>query len=87
MQLPGISLTGFPSINPSENLSAFRAELAANHAVRSAFENLLEKPVYVSDRHKVIGALGVALLAREAYERGDYSTRDIDPGSSKTSGK
>jgi predicted CoA-substrate-specific enzyme activase len=64
---------------PFGKLISFQGGVAANHAVRSAFENLLEKPVYVSDRHKVIGALGVALLAREAYERGDYSDSGYRP--------
>jgi len=66
---------------PFGNLISFQGGVAANQAVRSAFEHLLDKPVYVSDRHKVVGALGAALLAREAYDRKEYSTSGYRPRS------
>ena len=64
---------------PFGRLISFQGGVAANHAVRSAFENLLEKPVYVSGHHKVIGALGAALLAREAYQRREYLASGYRP--------
>jgi predicted CoA-substrate-specific enzyme activase len=66
---------------PFGRLVSFQGGVAANQAVRSAFENLLEKPVYVSEHHKVIGALGAALLAREAYQRKEYLTSGYRPRS------
>ncbi|TAN39066.1 MAG: hypothetical protein EPN25_12585 [Nitrospirae bacterium] len=64
---------------PFGKLISFQGGVAANEAVRSAFENLLEKPVHVSEQHKVIGALGAALFAREAYERREYSASGYRP--------
>ena len=64
---------------PFGKLISFQGGVAANQAVRSAFENLIDKPVYVSDHHKVIGALGAALLAREAYQRKEYLTSGYRP--------
>lgn len=66
---------------PFGKLISFQGGVASNHAVRSAFENLLDKPVYVSEHHKVIGAFGAALLAKDAYQRGEYSTSGYRPRS------
>lgn len=66
---------------PLGRLISFQGGVAANQAVRNAFENLLDKPVYVSDRHKVIGALGAALFARDSYERGEYYDSGYRPRS------
>lgn len=43
----------------------FQGGVAANKSVAAAFENILGKPLTISEHHKVTGALGAALEARE----------------------
>jgi predicted CoA-substrate-specific enzyme activase len=59
----------------------FQGGVASNQAVKKAFEQLLNKPVFVPPYHKVTGALGVALLAKEAKERHEYSSTCYQPQS------
>jgi len=46
----------------------FQGGVAGNHAVTSAFENILGKSVTVPPHFEVTGALGVALIAQEVSE-------------------
>lgn len=43
----------------------FQGGVAANQSVTTAFENVLGKPLAVSEHHNVTGALGAALAARD----------------------
>ena len=47
----------------------FQGGVAANQGMKRAFEQLLGCPVQVPEHHEVMGAIGAALLAREARER------------------
>ncbi|MGE5553872.1 MAG: acyl-CoA dehydratase activase [Betaproteobacteria bacterium] len=47
----------------------FQGGVAANTGIRWAFERALGYPVIVPEHHKVMGAIGAALLAREAMAR------------------
>ncbi len=51
----------------------FQGGVASNPAVVAAFEQLLGRPVVVPPHHRVSGAIGAALLARE--EHGDGPSR------------
>ena len=53
----------------------FQGGTAFNRAVKAAFENVLGKKVQVPPQHDILGAIGVAILAREEMESGDKSTR------------
>lgn len=44
---------------------AFQGGVAANRSVAAAFENILGKPLTISEHHNVTGALGAALAARD----------------------
>jgi len=46
----------------------FQGGVAWNQSVVAAFQNLLNRPVIVPPHHDVTGAIGVALLAREALD-------------------
>jgi predicted CoA-substrate-specific enzyme activase len=50
----------------------FQGGVAANQSVATAFENILGKPMVISEHHNVTGALGAALAARD---RATSSTR------------
>ncbi|MBW2172133.1 MAG: hypothetical protein JRF69_09190, partial [Deltaproteobacteria bacterium] len=50
----------------------FQGGVAANQSVATAFENILGKPLAISEHHNVTGALGAALAASE---RATSSTR------------
>ncbi len=50
----------------------FQGGVAANQSVAAAFENILGKPMAISEHHNVTGALGAALAARA---RSPVSTR------------
>ncbi|MDI6872194.1 MAG: acyl-CoA dehydratase activase [Bacillota bacterium] len=47
----------------------FQGGVAANEGIRAAFEKNLGQPVIVPPFHGVMGAIGVALLAKEEVER------------------
>jgi predicted nucleotide-binding protein (sugar kinase/HSP70/actin superfamily) len=49
----------------------FLGGVAHNAAVASAFETVLGRPIRVPSHHDVTGAIGAALLAREARRSGD----------------
>ncbi len=49
----------------------FQGGVAANEGIRRAFETALNMPVTVPDNHKVMGAFGAAILAKEKMERLD----------------
>jgi predicted CoA-substrate-specific enzyme activase len=46
----------------------FQGGVAANRGLQRSFEQLLGLPVHVPEHHEVMGAIGAALLAREAME-------------------
>jgi predicted CoA-substrate-specific enzyme activase len=47
----------------------FQGGVAANEGIRRAFEEMLETSVIVPEYHKVMGAFGAAILAKERVER------------------
>jgi predicted CoA-substrate-specific enzyme activase len=53
----------------------FQGGTAFNRAVKAAFESVLGKKVQVPPQHDILGAIGVAILAREAMETSDKPTR------------
>ncbi|GAK60785.1 hypothetical protein U27_00683 [Candidatus Vecturithrix granuli] len=59
----------------------FQGGVAANESVKAAFEHLLHKPVLVPPYHKITGALGAALLAREARMNQEFSDSRYHPAS------
>ncbi len=46
----------------------FQGGVAANKGIRAAFEEELQCPVIVPEQHKVMGALGAAVLAKEKMD-------------------
>ncbi|MGB2613267.1 MAG: acyl-CoA dehydratase activase, partial [Phycisphaerae bacterium] len=48
----------------------FQGGTAYNRGVKSAFERVLGKPVTVPPHHDVLGAVGMALIAREWFDSG-----------------
>ncbi|MCJ7605912.1 MAG: acyl-CoA dehydratase activase-related protein, partial [Dehalococcoidales bacterium] len=53
----------------------FQGGTAFNRAVKAAFESVLGKKVTVPPHHDVLGAIGVAILAREEMQRTGKPTR------------
>ncbi len=53
----------------------FQGGTAFNRAVKSAFESVLGKKVQVPPHHDILGAIGVAMLAREEMESSGRKTR------------
>jgi len=53
----------------------FQGGTAFNRAVKAAFENVLGKPVTVPPHHDILGAIGVAMLAREEIDAAGRETR------------
>jgi predicted CoA-substrate-specific enzyme activase len=53
----------------------FQGGTAFNRAVKAAFENVLGKKVQVPPHHDILGAIGVAMLAREEMETNGRQTR------------
>ncbi len=53
----------------------FQGGVAANIGIKAAFETALELEVIIPDDYSVMGALGVALLAKEEIERTGSKTR------------
>jgi len=53
----------------------FQGGTAFNRAVKAAFESVLGKKVTVPPQHDVLGAIGVAMLAREEMEQNPRPTR------------
>ncbi|PKN68085.1 MAG: hypothetical protein CVU57_00205 [Deltaproteobacteria bacterium HGW-Deltaproteobacteria-15] len=51
---------------------SFQGGTALNEAVIAAFEIVLGKPIIAPDHRDVLGALGVALYAKQARENGEY---------------
>ncbi len=43
----------------------FQGGVAANRGMKKAFEEILDRPVFVPEQHKIMGAFGAALLAKE----------------------
>ncbi len=56
----------------------FQGGVAANSGMKWAFEQALGMEVYVPPYHDVMGALGAAMLAREATNRKNTSFRGFD---------
>ncbi|MFC1963939.1 acyl-CoA dehydratase activase [Chloroflexota bacterium] len=53
----------------------FQGGVAFNRAVKAAFESVLDKKVTVPPHHDILGAIGVAMLAREEIEESGQQTR------------
>nr|MQY80619.1 CoA activase [Dehalococcoidia bacterium] len=53
----------------------FQGGVAFNRAEKAAFESILGKKVQVPSHHDILGAIGVAMLAREEWETSDRPTR------------
>ncbi len=53
----------------------FQGGTAFNRAVKAAFENVLGKKITVPPHHDILGAIGVAMLAREEMESSHRPTR------------
>ena len=53
----------------------FQGGTAYNRGVKSAFEKVLGKPITVPPHHDVLGAIGMALLARDWYRETGRPTR------------
>ncbi len=53
----------------------FQGGVAANEGIRRAFEETLGAPVIVPEYHKVMGAFGAAILAKERPEQTDPGTK------------
>jgi predicted CoA-substrate-specific enzyme activase len=53
----------------------FQGGTAFNRAVKAAFESVLGKKVQVPPQHDILGAIGVAMLAREEIETNGRQTR------------
>ncbi|MGD9143754.1 MAG: acyl-CoA dehydratase activase, partial [Dehalococcoidia bacterium] len=53
----------------------FQGGTAFNRAVKAAFESVLGKKVQVPPQHDILGAIGVAILAKEQMQSGDKPTR------------
>jgi hypothetical protein len=54
---------------------AFQGGVAFNQGMLRAFEEALSLPVHVPPHHEVMGAIGAAILAREAAQRSGLPTR------------
>jgi len=52
----------------------FQGGTAFNRAVKAAFESVLGKKIKVPPHHDILGAIGVAMLAREEMETNDRQT-------------
>jgi predicted CoA-substrate-specific enzyme activase len=53
----------------------FQGGTAFNRAVKAAFESVLGKPVNVPPHHDILGAIGVAMLAKEEIQTSGKKTR------------
>jgi predicted nucleotide-binding protein (sugar kinase/HSP70/actin superfamily) len=53
----------------------FQGGTAFNRAVKAAFENVLGRKITVPPHHDILGAIGVAMLAREEMESSGRRTR------------
>jgi predicted CoA-substrate-specific enzyme activase len=53
----------------------FQGGTAFNRAVKAAFESVLGKKITVPPHHDILGAIGVAMLAKEEIERTGKKTR------------
>ena len=53
----------------------FQGGVAYNRAVKAAFESVLGKPVTVPPHHDILGAIGVALIARDARQHATGSSQ------------
>ncbi len=62
----------------------FQGGTAYNRGVKAAFEQVTGKPVTVPPHHDVVGAIGMALIARDWYRGGEESTGDGDGAARET---
>ena len=51
----------------------FQGGVAANKGIKAAFERCLNLPVIVPEYHNIMGAIGVAQLAREEVQKNGYT--------------
>lgn len=51
----------------------FQGGVAANVGIKKAFEDHLREEIFVPDHHDVMGAIGVAILAKEEVKRKGYT--------------
>lgn len=57
----------------------FQGGVASNVGMRTAFEDILKQEIEVPEHHKIMGALGVAILAKEK-DRGVTGFKGFDTG-------
>lgn len=65
-------------LNKIGNVICFQGATAKNHALVMAFEQKLQKPIFVSKYCHLTGALGVCLLLKEESERNALMSRSDD---------
>lgn len=53
----------------------FQGGVAANEGIKAAFERTLDIPVYIPEHHKIMGAIGAALLAKEETDNNNEKTK------------
>jgi len=53
----------------------FQGGTAFNRAVKSAFEQIVGKKIIVPPHHDILGAIGVAMLAKEEKQLSNYNSR------------
>lgn len=57
----------------------FQGGVAANKGMKAAFEKALKKTVYVPENYNLMGAIGAAIIAKEAMEKtGSTNFRGLD---------
>lgn len=68
----------------------FQGGVAANIGIKNAFENALSQEIIVPPYHNVMGAIGAAILAKEAIKRNETKTLfkgfDLNNANVKTEG-
>ena len=62
---------------------AFQGGVAANSGIKAAFEKTLETEITIPEHHKIMGAIGAAMLAREGIARVGGRTRFKGLGTSE----
>lgn len=67
---------------PIRSKICFQGGVAANRGMKKAFEKLLDQEVFVPDEHKIMGAFGAALLAKERCT-GKTCFRGFETGTAK----
>ena len=79
-----VDVPGVGTVSGTVNVGLIQGGTAYNDAVAAAFSAILDKEIIVPPHNGVIGALGMALLARERMPRTGEPTTfrgwDLDEG-------